>query len=138
MEIESIFNISKNYSNWGTPYIICEKSVSLTKSINQLQKYKSWILLHFFLKFVACFDLAKVVFITTLTGNAKLRKVPLIPPFCAKSYFNYRKVASSIPVYYSIFDHFWGATNQDVLLTETCYYCYVQKSIKWKGSMNSV
>ena len=28
----------------------------------------------------------------------------------------YRKVASSRPVYYSIFDHFWGATNQDVLL----------------------
>ena len=23
----------------------------------------------------------------------------------------YRKVASSIPVYYSFFDHFWGATN---------------------------
>ena len=35
----------------------------------------------------------------------------------------YRKVASSRPVYYSIFDHFWGATNQDVLLSETCYYC---------------
>ena len=43
----------------------------------------------------------------------------------------YRKVAISIPVYYSIFDHFWGATNQDVLLIEMCYYCYVQKSIKW-------
>ena len=43
---------------------------------------------------------------------------------------NYRKVASSRPVYYSIFDHFWGATNQDVLLTEMCYYCYVQKPIK--------
>ena len=42
----------------------------------------------------------------------------------------YRKVASSRPVYYSIFDHFWGATNQDVLLTEMCYYCYVQKPIK--------
>ena len=42
----------------------------------------------------------------------------------------YRKVASSRPVYYSIFDYFWGATNQDVLLTETCYYCYVQKSMK--------
>ena len=25
--------------------------------------------------------------------------------------YNYRKVASSIPVYYSIFDYFWGATN---------------------------
>ena len=35
----------------------------------------------------------------------------------------YRKVASSRPVYYSIFDYFWGATNWDVLLTETCYYC---------------
>ena len=43
---------------------------------------------------------------------------------------SYRKVASSRPVYYSIFDYFWGATNQDVLLTETCYYCYVQKSMK--------
>ena len=43
----------------------------------------------------------------------------------------YRKVASSRPVYYSIFYLFWGATNQDVLLTETCYYCYIQKSIKW-------
>ena len=28
---------------------------------------------------------------------------------------DYRKVASSRLVYYSIFDHFWGATNQDVL-----------------------
>ena len=27
----------------------------------------------------------------------------------------YRKVASSRLVYYSIFDHFWGATNQDML-----------------------
>ena len=44
---------------------------------------------------------------------------------------DYRKVASSRPVYYSIFYLFWGATNQDVLLTETCYYCYIQKSIKW-------
>ena len=52
----------------------------------------------------------------------------IIAIFCQ---INYRKVASSRPVYYSIFDHFWGATNQDVLLTETCYYCYVQKSIKW-------
>ena len=43
---------------------------------------------------------------------------------------DYRKVASSRPVYYSFFDNFWGATNQDVLLTETCYYCYVQKSMK--------
>ena len=43
----------------------------------------------------------------------------------------YRKVASSRPVYYSIFDLFWGATNQDVLLTEMCYYFYIQKSIKW-------
>ena len=42
----------------------------------------------------------------------------------------YRKVASSIPVYYSILNHFWGATNWDVLLTETCYYCHVQQSIK--------
>ena len=45
--------------------------------------------------------------------------------------YAYRKVASSRPVYYSIFYLFWGATNQDVLLTETCYYCYIQKSIKW-------
>ena len=44
---------------------------------------------------------------------------------------DYRKVASSRLVYYSIFDHFWGATNQDVLLSETCYYCHVQQSIKW-------
>ena len=28
----------------------------------------------------------------------------------------YHKVMSDGPVYYSIFDHFWGATNQDVLL----------------------
>ena len=27
----------------------------------------------------------------------------------------YRKVASSRPVYYSILDHFWFATNKDVL-----------------------
>jgi hypothetical protein len=39
------------------------------------------------------------------------------------SLHKYRKVASSRPVYYSIFDHFGGATNWDVLLTETCYYC---------------
>ena len=31
-------------------------------------------------------------------------------------HYTYRKVASSRPVYYSIFDYFWGATNQDVLL----------------------
>ena len=42
----------------------------------------------------------------------------------------YRKVASSILVYYSIFDHFWGATNWDVLLTETCYYYHLQQSMK--------
>ena len=42
----------------------------------------------------------------------------------------YRKVASNIPVYYSIFDYFWGATNWNVLLTETCYYYHVQQSIK--------
>ena len=46
----------------------------------------------------------------------------------------YRKVASSIPVYYSILSHFLGATNWDVLLTKTCYYslvyCHVQQSIK--------
>ena len=36
------------------------------------------------------------------------------------SFFDYRKVASSRPVYYSIFELFWGATNWDVLLTETC------------------
>ena len=43
----------------------------------------------------------------------------------------YRKVASSRPVYYSIFDYFLGATNWDVLLTETCHYYHVQQSIKW-------
>ena len=36
--------------------------------------------------------------------------------------YKYRKVASSIPVYYSIFNNFGDATNWDVLLTETCYY----------------
>ena len=44
----------------------------------------------------------------------------------------YRKVASSIPVYYSIFNYFWGTTNWDVLLTETCYYFFLQQSIKWE------
>ena len=29
-----------------------------------------------------------MVFITTLSGNAKLRKAPLISPFYAKSYFS--------------------------------------------------
>ena len=43
----------------------------------------------------------------------------------------YRKVASSRPVYYSIFYYFWGASNWDVLLTETCHYYHVQQSIKW-------
>ena len=43
---------------------------------------------------------------------------------------DYRKVASSRPVYYSIFDYFWGATKWDVLLTETCYYSLLQQSIK--------
>ena len=33
----------------------------------------------------------------------------------------YLKVTSSRPVYYSIFDHFLGATNWDVLLTEGYY-----------------
>ena len=33
-----------------------------------------------------------------------------------KCFLKYRKVASSRLVYYSIFDHFWGATNRDVLL----------------------
>ena len=33
----------------------------------------------------------------------------------------YRKLMSSTPVYYSIFEHFWGATNWDVLLTEGYY-----------------
>ena len=42
----------------------------------------------------------------------------------------YRIVVSSRPVCYSIFDHFWGAINWDVLLTETCYYCHVQQSMK--------
>ena len=45
----------------------------------------------------------------------------------------YRKVTSSRPVYYSIFDYFWGATNWDVLLTETCYYCLLQELINYKG-----
>ena len=54
------------------------------------------------------------------------------------NFITYRKVASSRPVYYSIFDNFWGATNQDVLLNEMCYYFYVQKSMKWKGYINSV
>ena len=31
------------------------------------------------------------------------------------TYINYRKVASNKPVYYSILNHFWGATNRDVL-----------------------
>ena len=36
-----------------------------------------------------------------------VRKIIIKP-----NYFNtYRKVASSIPVYYSILDNFWGATN---------------------------
>ena len=30
-------------------------------------------------------------------------------------FLQYRKVASSRPVYYSIFEHFWGATNQGSL-----------------------
>ena len=33
----------------------------------------------------------------------------------------YRKVASSRPVYYSIFEHFWDATNWDVLLSKGYY-----------------
>ena len=32
-----------------------------------------------------------------------------------KVIFKYRKVASSRPVYYSIFEHFWGATNQGLV-----------------------
>ena len=43
-------------------------------------------------------------------------------------FLTYRKVAR--PVYYSIFDYFWGATKWDVLLTQTCYYYHVQQSIK--------
>ena len=34
---------------------------------------------------------------------------------------NYRKVASNRPVYYSIFEHFWGASNWYLLLTEGYY-----------------
>ena len=51
--------------------------------------------------------------------------------------FKYRKVASSRPVYYSIFDHFWGATNQDVLLTEACYCSrlYGMLNSKWLKSL---
>ena len=43
--------------------------------------------------------------------------------FCFKciSVFTYRKVVSSRPVYYSIFEHLGSATNQDMILTETCY-----------------
>ena len=33
----------------------------------------------------------------------------------------YRKVASSRPVYYSIFEHVWGATNWDLPLTKSYY-----------------
>ena len=50
-------------------------------------------------------------------------------PEIKETTFNYRKVASSRPVYYSIFDHFWGATNQDVLLSKTCYYCHVNHRV---------
>ena len=64
----------------------------------------------------------------TILFQIKLLKSELIK---SERHFQYRKVASSRPVYYSIFYLFWGATNQDVLLTETCYYCYIQKSIKW-------
>ena len=35
-----------------------------------------------------------------------------------KTHREYRKVESSRPVYYSIFDHFWGATIWDVLLID--------------------
>ena len=44
-------------------------------------------------------------------------------------FVKYRKVASSRPVYYSIFGYFWSATNWDVLLTEMCYYSLLQQSI---------
>ena len=36
--------------------------------------------------------------------------------------FVYRKVASSRPVYYSIFDHFWSATNHGLLNRWTSQY----------------
>ena len=66
------------------------------------------------------------VFLVLVALSANLEKM---------LYFSmYRKVASSRPVYYSIFNHFWGATNWDVLLTEMCYYCHVQQS-KAKNSI---
>ena len=68
-----------------------------------------------------------IVFLKTISNSVKY---PLIRIYLC-CYLTYRKVASSIPVYYSIFYYFWGATNWDVLLTETCHYYHVQQSIRW-------
>ena len=83
-----IFNNSKNYSNWGTPYVICEKSVFLTGPINQSRNYKSWIFLHLFQNLLLFFIWPRWFLSQHWLGNSKLRKVPLCSPFCAKSYFN--------------------------------------------------
>ena len=59
-------------------------------------------------------------------GNAKYLLTSIQKSFVLKytsqiRKHEYRKVASSGLVYYSMFDHFWGDANQDVLLSETCY-----------------
>ena len=46
---------------------------------------------------------------------------PTLHKFLLIQTIKYRKVASSRPVYSSIFEQFWGATNWDVLLTEGYY-----------------
>ena len=38
-----------------------------------------------------------------------------------KGIYDYRKVASGRPVYYSFFEHFWGATNQGLLYKKGYY-----------------
>ena len=38
------------------------------------------------------------------------------------------KVVISRPIYYSIFHH-WDATNQDVRLSEMCYYCHLNQPL---------
>ena len=50
----------------------------------------------------------KMLLLKTVTNKRYLMKVQLVEN-------TYPKVASSRPVYYSSFDHFGGATNQDVL-----------------------
>ena len=60
-------------------------------------------------------------------GHLRGNDIAAFPPVAVQHGYNiYCKVASCIPVYYSIFDHILGATNQDMLLSKTCYYCYVQ------------